>query len=394
MKKSQKNHFRTLVGFLASLLCLHSYAAPAVCTSGINCWQTIKPAEWDSRWANARCNDGTPASYQFRPSPTGSKDWVVLLEGGGACDDLTSACSTRAISHTTTSPLANRSWHEGDYHGVLSPNAAVNPEFYNANLVQIDYCSSDLWGGATTERKKTSATPNCVQGDPNCGWYFSGRYISRMAVQSLAYTTSFRDDGTHKIMFVGSSAGGFGLASAAESITSLLPNTRAADRLRFVFDGSYIPDTWGNPVPTINNGPSITMAALASKNKTFWGALYETFCERDRKLQGLDPAQCTYASIYYPYLTSARNGLGLKVFIQNSSKDTAATSRLKVTDLALWDSIMVGSLANVNWLFSTNTEYHTRMTSDKGFSAGSSDKKLWQVIGRFYRGETPQRVVY
>ncbi len=60
------------------------------CQGQPGCWLTVKPAQVDAQWAAARCNDGTPAGYELRPSPTGSHDWVVLFEGAAAA--TTSPC--------------------------------------------------------------------------------------------------------------------------------------------------------------------------------------------------------------------------------------------------------------------------------------------------------------
>jgi len=69
------------------------------CRGDPSCWLTIKPAQVDAvAWFDARCNDGTPASYELRPSPTGSHDWVILFEGGGSCDDATLICADRGTS--------------------------------------------------------------------------------------------------------------------------------------------------------------------------------------------------------------------------------------------------------------------------------------------------------
>lgn len=399
-----------VASFIGGLLAITCHAAdtfPPTCDrTSPSCWQTLKPAEIDPYWANARCNDGTAASYDFRPSPIGSKDWVVVFEGGGGCDDSTISCKSRSPALTTTSPLANTSWHSIKHTGIINTNSTYNREFYNANLVHVNYCSSDQWGGATTTRHITSATPNCMHGDANCGWYFSGRYNARLAVHSLKYLTNFKDDGTHRMLLVGTSAGGFGLAGVAESLTLLLPKTYAADGMRLVLDGSHIIDGWQEPGKKIGSSNFTAVNDVAIQNRDFWDARYETYCERDRKLQGLDPALCSFGTVYYPYLTSKTNGLGLKVFIQNSTLDKVALSRLKLaesydkTDLNTpaarerWRCNMTRSLQNVDWLFSSGSSYHTLMTSDAGLTAGPSGYKLGQMIGRFYRNEPAQRVVY
>lgn len=424
MKKKFISYAAIFISSFIGALSNHSIAQETVapvCTSGANCWQTIKPAEVDPRWSNARCNDGTPGSYQFRPSPVKSKDWVIVYEGGNACDDLTSLCSTRLANdkeRTTTSIQSNNSWGKITHGGILSHKVENNPDFYNANLVLVDYCSSDFWSGASNWRRKNSATPNCFENDSSCGWYFSGRYNSSATIESLKQHHGLIDDGSQRVIFVGSSAGGFGLASNAESIKNLLPSTFASDGLRFVFDGSYLLNGWDEAGHKIGSSLITSMDYVAAQNRIFWRAQYETFCERDRMAQGLDYKLCLFASVHYPYLVSKANGLGLKVLIQNSTLDSVALKTLALTSTTdsareRWRCAMTNSLKKADWLFSSGEVYHTLVaknsatsssssssssgtltTNDLGFKAGPTGNTLREVISRFWQNKPAQQVVY
>ena len=57
----------------------------------------------DAANRNATCNDGTAAGYYIKKSPTGSKSWIIYLEGGGLCYDLDS-CATRPKFLTSSTP--------------------------------------------------------------------------------------------------------------------------------------------------------------------------------------------------------------------------------------------------------------------------------------------------
>lgn len=69
-----------LAGTLALLAAPGHAASPPIdpifaddfdsCAGDPNCWQTVKPAQHDPAWFDARCNDGSPAAYEWRPSPT------------------------------------------------------------------------------------------------------------------------------------------------------------------------------------------------------------------------------------------------------------------------------------------------------------------------------------
>lgn len=371
---------------------------PEPCTPGeLDCWQTIKPAEVDTRWSDARCNDGTPAGYEFRPSPTGSNEWVILFEGGGSCDDLTLSCAQRGARLTTTSPVGNGLWTQFTRGGVFNPRDDVNPDFHAANLVQLHYCSSDQWSGATSRRRITSATPQCTNED-DCGWYFSGRANARRAIESLRRDHGLRDDGSQRVLFVGTSAGGFGLAANAEAMTTLLPNTHAADGLRFVLDGAFVLDGWNVPRHYIGDSNVTSADKVALQNWRFWRAAYDTFCEDKLDALGLHPSLCTFLSVDHAYLTSSMpDGLGLKVLVQNSTLDSVATTRLSLTVLndparKAWRCAMTQALSAVPWLFSSGEVYHT-LTATNRFNAGPDGSTYRDLLGEFWHDAAPRQII-
>lgn len=414
MKKILVSCAALFTAVFLSLISLHSSAetvAP-VCTGGANCWKTVKPAEIDpGLWGNARCNDGTPGSYQIRPSPVKSKDWVIVYEGGGACDDLTAMCSERLATtkaRTTTSVQSNNSWGKITHGGIISHKADINPDFYNANLVLIDYCSSDLWTGGDTRPVKNSVTPDCLEYSSNCGWYFAGRYNSSAAIESLKALHGLSDEKGQRIMFVGSSAGGFGLAANASLIKRAFPTIFSADGLRFVLDGSYLLDGWDQPDHFLGSSQLTSLNDVALKNRDFWVGSYESACEFSRFWQSLDTSLCALGSVFYPYLVSNKNGLGLKVLLQNSTRDSVALKTLALGSAdplrERWRCAMTDSLKQVDWLFSSGETYHTLMTknpeegatstSTLGFNAGPPGKTLRELVGRFWRNMPAERVVY
>ena len=371
------------------------------CRGDPSCWLTIKPAQVDAvAWFDARCNDGTPASYELRPSPTGSHDWVILFEGGGSCDDSTLICADRGTRLTTTSPAPNGSWTLMQHGGILNPNPAENPDFYAANLVQFNYCSSDQWSGATAELRKTTANPHCASDDGSCGWQFSGRLAARAEIQSLIRDQGLADDGSQRVLFVGTSAGGFGLVANAEAMRDALPASYAADRLRFLVDGAFALSDWDVAGHSIGASTLTSVDAVAAQNRVFWRSNYETWCERDRAANGLDPSLCTFGPIYYAYLTSATNGLGLKLLVQNSTLDLVATTRLDLLDVndparEQWRCAMTAALTVAPWLFSSGDVYHTLSPNNSSFDNGPPGGPTFRdVVGNFWNDRPSQRVVY
>jgi len=370
------------------------------CYGDPSCWITVKPAQNDPAWFDARCNDGTPSAYDLRPSPTGSHDWVILFEGGGSCDDLTLFCSDRGRALTTTSAAPNGSGTFIQHGGILNPNPSENPDFYSANLVQLDYCSSDQWSGATAQRRRTSANIHCSVDDGSCGWQFSGRLAAQAAIESLIRDRGLSDDGSARVLFVGTSAGGFGLVANTEAMVDALPNTYAAGRLKFLVDGAFVLPDWDQPNHPIGGSTLTSVDAVSAQNRTFWRSNYETFCERARSSQGLDPSLCTFGPIWFPYLTSTTNGLGLHLMLQNSTLDLVATTRLDLLDTndparEQWRCAMTSALTVAPWLFSSGDVYHTLAPNNSSFDNGPPGGPTFRdVVGDFWNDAAPVREVY
>uniref|UniRef100_A0A8B9JFW6 Notum, palmitoleoyl-protein carboxylesterase n=1 Tax=Astyanax mexicanus TaxID=7994 RepID=A0A8B9JFW6_ASTMX len=90
------------------------------------------------------CNDGSPAGYYIRESK-GSRRWLVFLEGGWYCFSKEN-CASR---YETMRRLMSSCRWPNTRSGILSPQPEENPHWWNANMVFIPYCSSDVWSGAT-----------------------------------------------------------------------------------------------------------------------------------------------------------------------------------------------------------------------------------------------------
>src|SRR5262249_33489937 len=148
-----------------------------------------------------------------------------------------------------------------------------------------------------------------------------------------------------------------------------------ADRLRWLVDGAFALADWDVPGHPIGASSLTAVDIVAAQNRVFWRSNYETFCERDRSANGLDPSLCTFGPIYYPYLTSTTNGLGLRVLVQNSTLDLVATTRLDLLDTndparEQWRCAMTAALTAAPWLFSSGDVYHTLTSGNATFDSG------------------------
>ena len=92
----------------------------------------------------AVCLDGSPPGYYIRPgSGEAQAKWIVYLEGGGYCQDL-SDCYQRSKTDLGSS----KNWHSSvQLTGFLSDSETVNPDFYNWNIVLVMYCDGGVYSG-------------------------------------------------------------------------------------------------------------------------------------------------------------------------------------------------------------------------------------------------------
>ncbi|KAK1330711.1 hypothetical protein QTO34_008649 [Cnephaeus nilssonii] len=97
------------------------------------------------------CNDGSPAGYYLKESK-GSRRWLLFLEGGWYCFNREN-CDSRYS--TLRRLMSSKDWpRTRTGTGILSSQPEENPHWWNANMVFIPYCSSDVWSGASPKSDK------------------------------------------------------------------------------------------------------------------------------------------------------------------------------------------------------------------------------------------------
>ncbi|KAK2815791.1 hypothetical protein Q5P01_026258 [Channa striata] len=149
------------------------------------------------------CNDGSSAGYYIKESK-GSKRWLLFLEGGWYCFNRQTCDSRyetmRGLMSSTKWPQTRRGT------GILSPQPEENPHWWNANMVFIPYCSSDVWSGAT---------PKTDQSD----YAFMGSLIIAEVVNELL-TKGLNN--AKVLLLAGSSAGGTGVLLNVDHVAEQL----------------------------------------------------------------------------------------------------------------------------------------------------------------------------
>ncbi|XP_036443174.1 inactive palmitoleoyl-protein carboxylesterase notum1b [Colossoma macropomum] len=149
------------------------------------------------------CNDGSSAGYYIKESK-GSRRWLVFLEGGWYCFSKENCDSRYDTMRRLMSSSRWPSTRTGT--GILSPQPEENPHWWNANMVFIPYCSSDVWSGAS---------PKTDQND----YAFMGSLIIQEVVKELL-TKGL--DNAKVLLLAGSSAGGTGVLLNVDQVAELL----------------------------------------------------------------------------------------------------------------------------------------------------------------------------
>lgn len=326
-------------------------------------FELVKPALRDPKWAEARCNDGSPFSMDVRDQ--GASVWVVQITGGYFCDDDQTPCADRARRLTTTVPEEDGRTRTLPGQGLFSRKAEVNPDFHDANHVKMHYCSSDLWLGRTTERQATTGSEQ--------GWFFSGHHNLKAG---FGYLREHGLKPEHEVLVVGYSAGGAGVVGNFDAMLGWMAPQREAGALKFILDGSWIPTWDSDGMPRADR----------------WGDPHPACAQRVRD-QGGDVATCVFGPSWWPDVAVTK----VPVLVQISGLDATQTPAFGVVspeDLERWRAGARASFAPVPWVFSGGRRYHVLSFHDRFAHFGPPGERYRELVGSFWRGEEPSQVVF
>jgi O-palmitoleoyl-L-serine hydrolase len=262
----------------------------------------------------AVCNDGTPGFFIFRPGfGAGARRWHIFLEGGGSCGNDES-CEQRwrtSRSLMTSEGLVDGAPYTRAFSGIKSADPVENPDLYDANLVQIHYCSSDQWTG------DTAATPGLPVSDID-HWHFRGRAITAAVFEELA---TMGLAGAEEILMNGSSAGGMGVASSADDLRARLPAGMRMVSMQDAGFGLFYPpyDPVTRREATERPFPQELEFAAATEA---WGGRGDLTCHL-LAVDDFDRAECHIPSITFP-----AGQVTTPMFIRQSQLDAVQVDRL------------------------------------------------------------------
>lgn len=178
--------------------------------------ETLQKVELTSVDKTAVCNDGSPATYYWKKSTTGSNKWLVFLMGGGQCYDQQS-CEERWNADPNHFMMSSKSYPETyKVGGIMSPNPDESP-LHDANKAYLFYCSSDghmgQVGGPTTAAKLWD-------------WQFRGQNNVRAMITHLVTQHGLGGPKSKQdlVVFGGASAGGRGAMTHLDHVAEDLAN--------------------------------------------------------------------------------------------------------------------------------------------------------------------------
>lgn len=307
---------------------------------------------------DAVCNDGSPGIYYVRRGTgCGATRWVIGLEGGGSCNTA-DECAARA--HGLTSSVGKPATLT--LHGILDADGAANPDFFTANVVYVDYCTSDNWAG----HRAASADTN--------GFAFRGADLLRAALQDLRDPAISGPDhlGTAtEVLLVGSSAGGLGVVANADRLSAALP----AVRVRAVNDAGWVADLLSDPPAGQSAQPSYVEF---DARFAYWAALPDDSCAA---LEPDHPGRCSIGPTVFPRLTTP-------LFVHEDQRDPVQLAMLggsmDPAYKAQFAAAIASSLAPVTGVFSPRAGDHGLVFSTSFGVRAVGGVTLRDALGAWY----------
>ncbi|KAM0884142.1 hypothetical protein ACQ4PT_031184 [Festuca glaucescens] len=170
----------------------------------------------------AVCLDGTPPGYHWLPGfGEGSDKWLLHLEGGSWCRNLT-VCGQRKKTNLGSSDYMER---RVEFVGILSDDELQNPDFYNWNKVKVRYCDGASFSGNVEDEFQDGTS-----------FYFRGQRIWEAVMRELLSKGLSR---AKEAFLMGCSAGGLSTYIHCDDFRALVPK---ASTVKCLADGGFFLD--------------------------------------------------------------------------------------------------------------------------------------------------------
>merc|ERR1712088_895839 len=208
------------------------------------------------------CNDGTRATY-YTQEGLASGSVLIGLQGGGACHDI-AECTRRCQEDGV--PLCS------------SKNARDQIQMGGRASVWIPYCSSDEHAG---NRDASAETANL---------HFNGKNIVADVVdQLMAHPLAGQE--IEKIVIIGFSAGGAGVARNCDFMADRLAALGSTAKVMCIMDGADFEPYW------MTNRCDLILDERESAE--FWNAHEDDSCV---SALGDTAVECSAFSMFWPYV--------------------------------------------------------------------------------------------
>ncbi len=322
---------------------------------------------------HAVCNDGSPAVFLFRKGfGAAASRWVIYLDGGGQCATQ-AACAHRQATNPenliSSVPYSSGHAKLEPISGILSPDPSLNPDFYDANLVQISYCSSDYWMGEKDGNK--TMTPAQIRESGNAAnWYFDGHGVVQGVIQLLQ--KSYGLNNASDVLLAGGSAGAVGVFMNADFVSGLLPlQTRFTALPDSGYSLSSYPDyntATGGDLP-----PPTNVQVDMMDGQSLWASIGDFDCAYASMQAG---NAVNNLSCDYPDELAQNGSYRIPLFIRSSYMDSTILLTYGVSQpvtpekqpyVTNFDNAMFQSLNSDSiWLslFGLNSSVHTMIKND------------------------------
>ncbi|KAL3839530.1 hypothetical protein ACJIZ3_024121 [Penstemon smallii] len=155
---------------------------------------------------SAFCLDGSVPGYHIRRGfGSGSKNWLLHVEGGGWCSTM-SSCSARKRTKLGSS---NHMELQVQFFGILSHDPLQNPDFFNWNKVKIRYCDGSSFASHSDSEFRNGTKI-----------FFRGQLIWDTFMDELL---SIGMSKAREALLTGCSAGGLATLIHCDDFRNLLP---------------------------------------------------------------------------------------------------------------------------------------------------------------------------
>lgn len=294
------------------------------------------------------CDDGSPTGLAINPS--GGKNLLVFLNGGGACWDYLTCVVLNTSSH---GPFGSAQFDAArkNIPGSILDRVAGNP-VGDYNLVFIPYCTGDVHSGDNVATYQGAGQTYQIA--------HKGRSNLKAFLARLAATFPNPD----KLVVSGSSAGGFGTA------------------LNYDLFRQYFPQGQGQAYMLDDSGPTLRGNAISQALRASW---YQSW-NLDGSLSGLCPGCAGDFSAILPIVSAKYPKDRMALLSYTQDQVIRAFFSLSATDfqIDLYDlsTAVIDPLPRMRYFIATGSA-HTFLGAPGGKISQGVELQTWlgQMIG-------------